>query len=347
MKILIISDAWHPQINGVVRTYEHLETVLVQQGHTVKVIGPHDFRWRMPMPGYREIELALFPYQRLARLIEDFAPDNIHIATEGPLGMAAQKWCLRYGRRFSTAFHTMFPDYFAKRVAKFCKPLYGAARNYGIHLVRKFHNQSSLVITTTPSINEILKDWEITAPLVAIPRGVPVDLFTPEGPRALGPMEKPTALFVGRVAIEKNIEAFLDMPWEGLKIVVGDGPSLTFLSNKYPDVMFVGRKVGQELAKWYRSADIFAFPSRTDTFGIVLIEALSCGIPVAAYPVPGPRDIITAPLLGALDEDLSLAAQKALQATGNKDKKHEIMRQNYTWEAFTRHFLEALHTHQC
>lgn len=347
MKILIISDAWHPQVNGVVRTYEHLSEELVKQGHEVKVIGPHDFRWRMPMPGYREIELALWPRKALARMITDFAPDSIHIATEGPLGLAAQKWCRHNNRRFSTAFHTMFPDYFAKRVAKYCPPLYTAAKNYGINLVRKFHNQACVIITTTPTINDVLTDWGIKAPLFAIPRGVPVDLFTPEGGRALDPMEKPAALFVGRVAIEKNIEAFLDMPWEGLKIVVGDGPSLTALSTAYPDVMFVGKKTGPALAEWYRSADVFVFPSRTDTFGIVLIEALSCGIPVAAYPVAGPKDIVTLPLLGALDEDLSHAAQKALQATGNKQERHEIMCQNYTWQAFTEKFLEALTTHKC
>lgn len=347
MKILIISDAWHPQINGVVRTYEYLAAELLRRGHTVKVIGPHDFPLRMPLPGYREIELALFPYRRLAGEIETFAPDSIHIATEGPLGQAAQRWCRRHQRPFSTAFHTMFPDYFAKRVAKYLPCLYGAARRYGIRQVRTFHNRACVIITTTATINRELESWGVTAPLAAIPRGVPIELFTPDGARSLPPMEKPVALFVGRVAIEKNIEAFLNMDWDGLKVVVGDGPALAALRAAFPDVMFVGKKTGADLASWYRSADIFVFPSRTDTFGIVLIEALSCGIPVAGYPVAGPQDIITTPLLGATHDDLAQAVKRAMQATGTKQQRHDFISQTYTWAAFTDHFLEALSIHRC
>lgn len=347
MRILIITDAWHPQVNGVVRTYEHLSEELIKSGHDVKIIGPHDFPFRMPMPGYREIELALFPGRRLDRMIEAFTPDSIHIATEGPLGTAAQKWCLRHDRRFSTAFHTMFPDYFAKRMAKYLKFLYRPARNYGIGMVRKFHNRACVVITTTPTINRELQSWGVTAPLVAIPRGVPVDLFTPEGPHAFNDMGKRIALYVGRVAIEKNIEDFLNMEWDGLKVVVGDGPSLVALRATYPDALFTGKVTGHDLARWYRSADVFVFPSRTDTFGIVLIEALSCGLPVAGYPVAGPQDIITSPLLGAIDENLTLAVSKALQSTGTKQERHDYIRQNYTWPVFTRHFIEALNTHHC
>lgn len=347
MKILVVTDAWQPQVNGVVRTYEHLSEELIRMGHEIKIIGPHDFPWRTPLPGYREIELALFPYNRLSRLITDYAPDSIHIATEGPLGMAAQKWCRRNSRRFSTAFHTMFPDYLAKRVAKHMPFLYPAVRKWGIGIVKKFHNRAALVITTTQSINREITSWGITAPLAAIPRGVPLDIFNPDGPRALESMEKKIALFVGRVAIEKNIEAFLNMEWDGLKVVVGDGPSLESLKAKFPNVMFVGRKVGADLAAWYRTADIFAFPSKTDTFGIVLIEALSCGLPVAGYPVPGPQDIVTTPLLGAIDQDLAQAAKKALQATGTKQERYDYIRENYTWDAFTRHFIDSITTHQC
>ncbi|QQG36982.1 MAG: glycosyltransferase family 1 protein [Micavibrio aeruginosavorus] len=347
MRILIISDAWHPQINGVVRTYEYLAAELTRRGHEVQVIGPHDFPWRMPLPGYREIELALFPYCRLSGMIEAFAPDSIHIATEGPLGQTAQRWCRRHNHRFSTAFHTMFPDYFAKRVAKHFPWLYRPARTLGIAMVKKFHNRSAVIITTTETINRELRTWGITAPLAAIPRGVPIDLFTVEGPLAIDPMKKLVALFVGRVAIEKNIEAFLNMEWEGLKIVVGDGPSLPALRAAFPDVMFVGKKTGADLASWYRSADVFVFPSRTDTFGIVLIEALSCGIPVAGYPVAGPQDIITTPLLGAVDDDLSQAVKLALQSTGKKEERHDYISQIYTWPAFTDSFLESLSVHQC
>lgn len=347
MKILIITDAWHPQVNGVVRTYEHLSNELIRLGHGVRIIGPHDFPLRIPMPGYREIELALFPYSRLAGMISDYAPDSIHIATEGPLGLAAQKWCKRHNRRFSTAFHTMFPDYFAKRVAKHLKFLYRPARNYGIKAVRKFHNPAAVVITTTPSINQELKSWGVTAPLAAIPRGVPVELFTVDGPTVKDTMKKPVALYVGRVAIEKNIEAFLDMEWEGEKVVVGDGPSLAALQAGYPGVKFTGRKIGPDLAEWYRSADVFVFPSKTDTFGIVIIEALSCGLPVAGYPVPGPQDIVTKPLLGAIDKDLSTAAKNALQSTGNKEERHSYIVENYTWGAFTQRFLDTLTAFRC
>lgn len=347
MKILIVTDAWQPQVNGVVRTYEHLGDELRARSHDVRIIGPHDFPFRVPLPGYREIELALFPYRRLAHLIEDYAPESIHIATEGPLGLAAQKWCRRHQRRFSTAFHTMFPDYFAKRMAKHIKPLYQPARRYGIRLMRRFHNQAAVIITTTPSINQILTSWDIKSPMVAIPRGVPLDLFTPGGPRALEHPGKPVALFVGRVAIEKNIESFLGMPWDGVKIVVGDGPALASLKARYPDILFTGRKVGPELASWYRSADVFSFPSRTDTFGIVLIEALSCGVPLAGYPVPGPQDIITSPLVGAIDTDLASASRKALQTIGTKEERHRHARENYTWASFADHFLEALRTYSC
>ena len=347
MRILIITDAWQPQINGVVRTYEHLGEELVRLGHDVKIIGPHDFPWRMPLPGYREIELSLFPRRRLARLISDFAPDSIHVGTEGPLGWAAQAWCKRHNRRFSTAFHTMFPDYMAKRAGKHLKFLYNPTRHYGIHLVRKFHNCAAVVITTTPTINRTLTDWGVTAPLAAIPRGVPVNLFTPDGPGVDMAIKKPVALYVGRIAIEKNIEAFLNMDWPGQKIVVGDGPSLVSLKAHFPSVLFPGKFTGPALAQWYRSADVFVFPSKTDTFGIVIIEALSCGLPVAGYPVAGPQDIITAPLLGATDSNLSSAANKALQATGTKRERHDYICQTYTWNAFTRHFLETLAIHQC
>ncbi|HEY0901757.1 MAG TPA: glycosyltransferase, partial [Micavibrio sp.] len=290
-------------------------------------------------------------YKRIKQLINDYAPDSIHIATEGPLGWAARRYCLKHDRRFSTAYHTMFPDYIAKRAARNFKSLYNPARAYGIHLVRKFHNPASVLITTTPSITRILSDWGVRAPMVDIPRGVPLADFHPEGPAVddaiLSTMKKPIALYVGRVAIEKNIEAFLDMDWPGSKIVIGHGPSLTHFQALHPAVTFTGKITGPELAQWYRSADIFAFPSKTDTFGIVLIEALSCGLPVAALPEPGPRDIITTPLLGALDPDLSTAASKALQAIGTKEQRHNHIAQNYTWDAFTERALHAFSTHDC
>lgn len=347
MKIVIVTDAWHPQVNGVVRTYEHLQAELTHLGHNVKIISPYDFRFRIPLPGYREIEMALFPYRRLGKLIQSYNPDSIHIATEGPLGWAAGKWCRRHGHRYSTAYHTMFPDYIAKRAGKYLKSLYEPARHYGIHLVKKFHNPSAVVITTTPTINRILTGWGVTAPLAAIPRGVPLEDFKPDGPTIKTNMKKPIALFVGRVAIEKNIEDFLNMEWEGSKIVIGHGPALPRFQAHYPDITFAGKITGPNLAKWYRTADVFAFPSKTDTFGIVLIEALSCGLPVAAYPVAGPLDIVTSPLLGSLDNNLGIACKNALQATENKYERHDYVAQNYTWPQFTERMLEALATHKC
>lgn len=351
MKLVIVTDAWHPQVNGVVRTYEHFVAQLLKRGHEVKIISPADFPYKVPLPGYREIDLTLFPYKHLARMIEDYAPDSIHIATEGPLGWSARRFCINNKRRFSTAYHTMFPDYIAKRAARFLPALYNPARAYGIHLVKKFHNPASLMITTTPSITAILSGWGVTAPMVDIPRGVPLDDFKPEGPliddAILSNMKRPLALYVGRVAIEKNIEAFLDMDWPGSKIVIGHGPSLTHFKTLYPDVTFTGKITGPDLACWYRSADIFAFPSRTDTFGIVLIEALSCGLPVAALPEPGPRDIITAPFLGTLDTNLSIAAGKTLQTIGTKQQRHDHVAQHYTWDAFTDHVLQAFSAHHC
>ncbi|HEY0901204.1 MAG TPA: glycosyltransferase, partial [Micavibrio sp.] len=182
MKIAIVTDAWHPQVNGVVRTYEHFLAQLIKRGHDVRIISPQDFPYRIPLPGYPEIDLTLFAYKRIKQLINDYAPDSIHIATEGPLGWAARRYCLKHDRRFSTAYHTMFPDYIAKRAARNFKSLYNPARAYGIHLVKKFHNPASVLITTTPSITRILSDWGVRAPMVDIPRGVPLADFHPEGP---------------------------------------------------------------------------------------------------------------------------------------------------------------------
>lgn len=341
MRILVVSDAWKPQVNGVVRTYEDLGRHLEQMGHEFKVIGPADFPFRRPMPGYAEIELVFAPKRRLRKLIAAFNPDTIHIATEGPLGWATRSLCLSNHWPFTTAYHTQFPDYAALRAAKFLPALYRPVKSIGIGMVKKFHNLSAAVMTSTTSIERVLAGWNFKAPLHRLTRGVDTSVFHP-GPKTLfTELEKPVALYVGRVAIEKNIEAFLDMPWPGSKIIVGDGPAFRALKEKYGDAHFVGRKTGHELADHYRSADIFAFPSKTDTFGIVLIEAMACGLPIAGYPEPGPLDIVIEQQLGSINEDFGTAAQTALNAPGTPETRFQHLMSNYTWDIATKQFLDA------
>ncbi len=343
MKILIVTDAWKPQLNGVVRTYEFLTRELENLGHSVRIIGPCEFPVRFALPGYREIELAVFPYRRLCRLIDSFVPDSIHIGTEGPLGRAAMKYCRRRGIKFTTAYHTHFPDYAAKRAAKFLPFLYKPVHRAATAWLRNFHNRGNGIITATQSLEDGLRAQGFTAPMLRVTRGVDTDLFTPHGPHALENLRHPAALYVGRVAIEKNIGAFLDMEWPGDKIIVGDGPSLADLRRKHPNAIFAGRQEGAALAAHYRSADLFVFPSRTDTFGLVIAEALACGLPVAAYNVTGPKDIITTPPFGALhDSDLAAAATRAL-AVQEKDlstHRHFYVKENYSWRTAAQQFLE-------
>jgi glycosyltransferase involved in cell wall biosynthesis len=342
MRLLIITDAWHPQVNGVVRTYEHLGEELVKMGHTVHVIGPADFPWTIPMPGYPEIMLALFPYRRLCRMIEQYNPDTIHISTEGPLGWAGRRYCLKHKIPYSTTYHTQFPDYVAKRVTKF-KPLYKFVHGLGIQVVKTFHAHSKVLFIATQSIEDQLKSWGFKTPIYRLTRGAKLDQFYPGPKTVMQDLPKPIALYVGRVAIEKSIEDFLGMQWGGSKVVVGDGPSLIELQKKYPDAHFMGKKTGTELADYYRSADVFVFPSRTDTFGMVIIEALATGLPVAGYDVTGPQDIVTEPMLGAInDNDLSDAAQRALNAPGTREQRAQHVKDYYTWENAARQFEEAL-----
>lgn len=343
MKILIVSDAWHPQVNGVVRTYEHLCEELEKLGYETHVIGPADFPRRLPMPGYDEIKLALFPYQRLKKLIDDFAPDHIHLATEGPLGWAGRKYCRKTGHAFTSSYHTHFPDYVAQRFAKYLpflfKPVHGIAKA----VVKAFHEDSSALFIATQSLEDELRSWGFTAPIVRLSRGVNLDIFAPGENTVFKDLRGPVALYVGRVAIEKSIEDFLEMDWDGSKVIVGDGPSRIELTEKYPDAHFVGVKTGEDLGAHYRSADLFVFPSRTDTFGMVLVEALASGIPVAAYNVTGPKDIITEAMLGALSEnDLAAAARAALKAPGTKQERLEYVKAHYSWENAGRQFEKGM-----
>jgi glycosyltransferase involved in cell wall biosynthesis len=342
MKILIISDAWHPQVNGVVRTYENLSEQLRRLGHEVKVIGPSDFRVCMPMPGYAEIQLAINPYGRLKRIIEAYQPDCIHIAAEGPLGWAGRKYCKKHNLKFSTSYHTHFPDYVAKRLAKHLPFLYTPIRNMAKKIILNFHAPSSAMMIATQSLEDELKSWGFKTPMHRLSRGAKLDMFYPGTQTLFNDLKRPVAIYVGRVAIEKNLEEFLAMDWAGSKVIVGDGPSRGVLSKKYPEAVFVGKKEGEELAAHYRSADLFAFPSRTDTFGIVLIEALASGLPVAAYNVTGPKDIITDKALGSLHENsLAAAAQEALRH-GSPEERANHVKNYYTWENAGHQFEKAL-----
>ncbi len=346
IKILVISDAWHPQVNGVVRTYEHLSTVLAADGHRMDVIGPADFPRRIGLPGYSEIELALFPYRRLRTLMASHQDaDHIHIATEGPLGKAARRYCLRRGRRFTTAYHTHFPDYLARRVQKYLPPLAAPARHIAIAALRRFHNASNGIIIATQSLEDALRAWDFKAPLYRVSRGADLALFRPAtgDKKHYADLPRPVALYVGRIAIEKNLEDFLAMEWPGGKAVIGDGPDKAMLESRFPDARFYGTKKGDELAAYFRDADLFVFPSRTDTFGMVIVEALASGLPVAGYQVMGPKDIITLPVLGALhDSDLAQAARLAISHDGGAAERHDHVRTHYTWPVVARHFLDAL-----
>lgn len=340
MKILIVTDAWHPQVNGVVRTYEYLRDELEAMGYTVKVIGPADFPKSYPMPGYGEIRLVPFSYNLLRRMIMEFEPGVLHIATEGPLGLAARKYAVNYGVEFTSCYHTHFPDYAAKRAAKYLPFLEKPVRALGIRFIRWFHSVSSCLFAATPSLEQTLRAWDFTCPIKRMTRGIDHEVFKPGEKSLFHNLPKPVALYVGRVAIEKNLESFLGMRWEGAKVVVGGGPDFDMLKEKYPDAHFAGVQTGTALADHYRSADVFAFPSKTDTFGMVLVEAMACGLPLAAYPVTGPIDIIEHDFLGAVDDDLSTAAHKALQH-GDAQERSIYAATHYSWPKAARQFLET------
>jgi glycosyltransferase involved in cell wall biosynthesis len=335
LKILVISDAGRPQVNGVVRTYEYLEPELIKMGHAMHIIAPADFPHTFPMPGYNEIRLTLAPTRRLVKMIEDAKADAHHIATEGPLGKAARKYFLRHGIPFSTAYHTHFPHYIALRAPKIAAPL---LQHLTMRYMRDFHAPSKAMMVATASLEDDLKNWNFTAPMHRLTRGVDFDRFRPDTKTLFNDIKRPIALYVGRVAVEKNLEAFLQMDWHGSKVIVGDGPSLESLKAKYPNAVFTGTKTGDDLAAHYRSADVFVFPSKTDTFGMVLVEAMASGLPIAAYNVTGPKDIITHRDLGCLHEDLATAAREALQY-GSADERHTHARLHYSWAIPAQQFL--------
>ena len=300
-RIAIVSDAWQPQVNGVVRTLSMVAGELRTMGHVVEVFGPDRFR-TVPCPTYAEIRLAVLPGRRLAQMLEAFMPMVLHVATEGPLGLAARAWARRRGVPFTTSLHTRFPDYVAARI--------GIPKALSWWWLRRFHAASAGTMVATETLRaelaargfQHLRLWS---------RGVDLDLFQPE-PREAWDLPRPVFLCVGRVAVEKNIPAFLDLDLPGTKVVVGDGPLLADLRRRYPAVHFTGTRHGAALARSYAGADAFVFPSRTDTFGLVLLESLACGTPVAAFPVAGPQDVLSVET-GVQDEDLRAAALAALE----------------------------------
>lgn len=328
MKLALISDAWPPQVNGVVTTLTQTCTEIRKLGHSVEAVTPDRF-WNMPCPSYPEIRLALGCGRKLARLLDDFEPDAIHIATEGPLGLGARRYCLRRRIPFTTSFHTRFPEYVKLR--------FGFPQSWGYRLLRWFHGKSERVLVATPSLKAELQNLNFRN-LVLWSRGVDPELFRPRDKNFLAD-PRPIFLYAGRIAVEKNIEDFLRLDLPGTKVVVGDGPQRLELQARYPEARFVGCKFGEELAAHFAAADAFVFPSRTDTFGLVLLEALGCGVPVAAYPVPGPCDVITDPAVGCLDEDLQHAAVSALQLDPDACRDYAL---RYTWEQCARQFLSHL-----
>jgi glycosyltransferase involved in cell wall biosynthesis len=325
-RVLIVTDAWRPQINGVVRTLSKLAEVLAELGVETTFLTPERFR-SFPMPFYPDIRLALARPRRIARQIAETEPDFIHVATEGPLGQLARRACLRNGLVFTTSYHTKFPEYLSARL-----PI---PESWTYAKLRDFHNSGQGVMVATASLGEDLarrgfrniRQWT---------RGVDAELFNPARRGELD-LPRPLFLCVGRVAVEKNLPAFLDLDLPGSKVVVGDGPELAALRKRYPDAHFLGALPNDELARVYASSDVFVFPSRTDTFGNVLLEAMASGCPVAAYPVTGPIDIVGQG--GVVAEDLRAAAMLALDISREAARANAL---TYSWPACTRQFLSHL-----
>ncbi|MEX1181535.1 MAG: glycosyltransferase family 1 protein [Cucumibacter sp.] len=328
-RVLIATDAWHPQVNGVVRCLEYVGLGLGQFGHQAVFLTPERF-WTMPMPTYPEIRLSLAPLGAIADFISKSQADHIHIATEGPLGLMTRIHCVSHQLGFTTSYHTRYPEYVAARLP--------VPPDWSYAYLRWFHSAAATTLVPTRSVEKDLTAHGFRN-LTVWARGVDAVQFSPGEPTMFTDREGPILLHVGRVAVEKNVEAFLKLDVPGTKVVVGDGPQLEELRLRYPQAVFTGTLVGSPLVAAYRSADTFVFPSRTDTFGNVMIEALACGVPVAAYPVMGPVDVLTDPEAGAMSEDLGAAVRKALTLSRSAARKHA---EKFTWSESTRQFVETL-----
>ncbi|WP_298355436.1 glycosyltransferase family 1 protein [Rhodoblastus sp.] len=329
MRICIVTDAWRPQVNGVAGTLASLIAAGEELGHDFAVVAPDLFP-TIAAPSYPEIRLALTRPKAVGEKIRAHRPDHVHIATEGPLGVAARFWCVRQGEIFTTSYHTRFPEYVEAR--------WPIPTAWSYEALRRFHAASAGLMVATQTLAIELTARGFPPPMLW-PRGVDQSLFRPVAdlPPELKDLPRPFFLYCGRVAPEKNIEAFLALDLPGSKIVVGDGPSRPLLQHRFPAAHFVGVKAREELAPYYSAADVFVFPSRTDTFGNVMIEALACGAPVAAFPVPGPIDVIDDPRVGVLGDDLRLACLSALNLS-RADCRRRAAR--YSWPESARIFVD-------
>lgn len=325
MRFALVSDAWKPQVNGVARTLGALYEGLTAAGHEVFPLTPDLFR-TAPCPTDRQVRLAVGARPRLTRLLEALQPDAIHIATEGPLGLAARRYCIKRALHFTTAFHTRYPEYLK---ARFAVPL---ACTYAV--LRRFHHRSSAIMVPTETLRRELVSRGFDH-LALWTRGVDIALFRPGCAPAVE-LPRPVFLCVSRVAAEKNLPAFLDLDLPGSKLVVGDGHLLPEMKRRYPNVHFAGLQQGEALVRYYASADVFVLPSRTETFGLVMLEALACGLPVAALPVPGPLDVIAGSRAGVLDWDLRAAAMAALKVPGEICRSHA---ERFSWQTSIEQFL--------
>ncbi len=330
MRILLVTDAWYPQVNGVVRAVSILGHELSELGHEVRYITPQDFR-SIPCPTYSEIRLALLPRRKVARLITDFQPEAVHIATEGPLGWAARGFCRKHKIPFTTTFHTRFPEYIEARTK--------IPQDWIYKIVARFHNAAEVTAVSTTRLGHYLQDKGIQR-VTIWQRGVDTKQFRPLDPVPLD-YPRPILMYVGRLAVEKNVEAFLKTEHAGTKVLVGDGPQREELERKYPDAVFLGAKKGDELVRHYCAADVFCFPSRTDTLGFVMLEALACGVPVAAFPVMGPLDVIGDAPVGAVDEDLSAAIDRALTMSRQECRRFA---EQFSWHESAKQFARMLST---
>jgi glycosyltransferase involved in cell wall biosynthesis len=329
MRILVATDAWHPQINGVVRTLTAVEKSAARMGAKFSFITPADFS-TVPLPGYPEIPMALPNPRTVARLVTEAKADAIHITTEAPVGYFTRRYCLANNLPFTTSFHTRLPDYVSARL-----PI---PDRWTWSWMRRFHNAGKGVMAATPALAAELVGRGFNNTMLW-PRGVDTDLFRPRADADLG-LKRPIFLSVGRLAIEKNLDAFLSLDLPGTKVVVGDGPARADLQARFPEAVFLGAQEGETLARTFSAADVFVFPSRTDTFGLVLLEALASGLPVAAFPVTGPLDVIGNSPVGVLAEDLRTAALLALHALRESCRDFAL---KHNWEESARRFLANIH----
>ena len=330
MKILIVTDAWYPQVNGVCRTLKNLGDELKKIGHQVEYIEPNQF-FTVPMPKYNEIKLSLNVWPRVGKLISKANADIIHIATEGPIGIFAKRYCVKNKLKFTSSYHTQF-DKYLKLYYPYL-PIKLAQK-----FLKGFHSKAEKILVTTQSMKDELQEIGFDKDkMVVWTRGANHGAF--QKPKKINlEYKRPIYLYVGRVSIEKNIRAFLDLDLEGTKLIVGKGPDLDKLKKEYPEAKFKGERTNGELASYFASSDVFVFPSKTDTFGIVIIEALKCGLPVAAYPVAGPKDIFNGTNIGSLNNDLKKAALEALNSDRSACIEHA---KKYTWENCAKIFLNS------